>query len=521
MNVAATSGLRRRAALGVVATMARNGARVGVALLLTPLVIRGLGPERFGAYAIMLQVVACLVLLDMRTAGTLKILLATEVELDDDARRRLVGAATFLWACSVPLVIAGAIITAVVVPALSGMRGPLRGEAGVALLLLAAASAVDRISTLPTQALRGANLDHRGAGPEVVALLAGGIAPALAALLSGDLIVVAGSCLVAVVPVAAVRWHVGRRNLPWLGIARPRRREVVLLATTGSWLLVGDVGDVALLSSELLIVGSIAGPAAAATYAGTALLIKATGGPLVELLAAGGPGFAALGATGNAARLIAARRELLVLATGALATLATAIAAIDRAFVRSWLGGAVEGGTALVGYLILAACLAVLYRTDGVVTDALLAFKPRAIVGLASGGLGVGLGIVLGSVHGLAGVAAGFAIGRLPLLLVTPMLLSRMLDAPLWALVGPLVRPALAAAGAVALGVAGTGRLRELPIWSLPPMAVAWAGAGGAIWWVAGLNPAARAAVGAAVRESVRHVTSSLPTGRASARMAP
>lgn len=504
------SGLRRRAALGFVATVARNAARVGVALLATPVLLRGLGPERFGTFAIVSQVVACLVLLDLRTAGTLKFLLAIGVDLDDDGRRRLVGAAALLWACSVPLMAAGAVVTALVVPSISGVQGPLRTEAGVALLLLAATSALNRVSTLPSQAMRGANIDHRGAGPEVLALIVGGVAPAVVALLGGNLVAVAASLLITTVPIAVVRWTVARRHLPWLGLARPRRTDVARLGRTGGWLLLGDVGDVALLSSELLIVGGLAGPAAAATYAGTALLIKSAGGPLVELLAAGGPGFAVLGTTDAVGRMVEARRELLVLTTGALAVMATAVAAVDRGFVRSWLGPEVEGGTALVASLVLGTCLGVLYRTDGVVADAISAFKPRAVAGVVSGVVGVLLGVVLGSAYGLAGVAVGFALGRVPLLLVTPMLLSRHLGTRVGVLVRPLVRPALAATVAILLGVLGADWSRNLSIWALPPLALAWASAGAAIWWLAGLSHTDRALVAGTVGGSIAHVASAL-----------
>lgn len=517
----AVSGLRGRAALGFVATVARNGARVGVALAATPLLLRGLGPERYGIYVITLQVVTCLVLLDLRTAGTLKFLLATAPDIDDAERRRLLGAAALLWSVSIPLVAGGAVAAALVLPSTSGVPEILRAEAGVALLLLTAAMALDRVSSLPSQALRGANLDHRGAGPEVLALLIGGVAPAVAALLGGNLVVVAATFLITMVPVAAIRWRVASRHLPWLGIARPHRREVKLLATTGSWLLLGDIGDVALLSTELLVVGSIAGPVAAATYAATSLLIKSVGGPLVELLAAGGPGLAALGATGNIRRLLDARRELLVLATGALATVATAVAALDRAFVSVWLGRDVVGGAGLVACLVLATCLAVLYRTDGVVADTQLAFKPRAIAGVASGAVGIVLGILLGSAYGLAGVAGGFALGRMPLLVVTPLLLSRRLGVQVGALVRPLVRPALAATGAVSLGVVGDRWSDAMPIWALPPLWVAWAAAGFAIWWVAGLSRRDRASVVTTVGGSVSHVASRLRAVRPSARMAP
>lgn len=66
--------LTRRAGLTFVSSMLQQGARFLVGFVVTPIVIRGLGAELYGAWMMLQQTAGYLALSDLRPMGTLKII---------------------------------------------------------------------------------------------------------------------------------------------------------------------------------------------------------------------------------------------------------------------------------------------------------------------------------------------------------------------------------------------------------------------------------------------------------------
>src|SRR5258708_6133519 len=62
---AAAGGRNRRAAKGVITSILEYGLRIGLQALLAPLVLRMSGQEVFGAYAVLMQALGYLALMDL------------------------------------------------------------------------------------------------------------------------------------------------------------------------------------------------------------------------------------------------------------------------------------------------------------------------------------------------------------------------------------------------------------------------------------------------------------------------
>jgi hypothetical protein len=104
INMNRQDSLTRRAGLTFISQILQQGARFIVGFVVTPIVIRGLGAELYGAWTMIQQSVGYLSLTDLRPMGTLKFTLAVKQHLDDVAeKRRQIGSALVIWACSLPL----------------------------------------------------------------------------------------------------------------------------------------------------------------------------------------------------------------------------------------------------------------------------------------------------------------------------------------------------------------------------------------------------------------------------------
>ncbi len=104
-------GLSERAGLTFISTFLLQAARFLVSFVVTPIVVRGLGTELYGAWRMMQQSVGYLSFTDLRSMGTLKFTLAVRQHVEDvEEKRRQIGSALKLWMITLPVFVACGII---------------------------------------------------------------------------------------------------------------------------------------------------------------------------------------------------------------------------------------------------------------------------------------------------------------------------------------------------------------------------------------------------------------------------
>jgi O-antigen/teichoic acid export membrane protein len=159
---------------------------------------------------------------------------------------------------------------------------------------------------------------------------------------------------VAVVAASALRlrrqfpilWHVEDRRVAW-----PVARD---LFTRSGWISLAQVGQVFLNGSDLLVLGSILGPAATVPYACTAKLITVLAHHPQLLMQSAAPALAEMRMSASHERLsavtLALRRAMLIL-SGFVACI---VLAINEPFVAWWVGAHQFAGLRLTLLLIAA-----------------------------------------------------------------------------------------------------------------------------------------------------------------------
>ena len=497
--------LTRRASLTFLGTLLRNGARGGTQLLVLPIVVRGLGAELYGAWAVIQQAVGYLVLADLRSTGTLKFTLAVRQHVDDvEEKRRQIGTAIVVWLATLPLLIAVGAVAVAVVPSLLDVDPDRFGTVRVALVLAFATLALDRLLSLPAHVLRGMNLDYKASGLDAATFVLTGVLGAVAVEAGWGLVGLAGSGLVGITITNVLRFVVAKRALPWLGVARPSRQGVRDFSGLSGWLLLGDVSFVLVMSTELILVGVVLGATEAALYATTGAVVRLAANPMAELLASGGPGMALLAGREEWDRVVLVRAELYRIAVGMTTVLGAVLLVLNQSFVHLWIGPRFYAGDDLNALLVVGAVASVLYRSDGVVTDAMLEFRSRAVVALGLGVLGVAAGALLLRAWGMEGMAVAAAAVRLLLCAYVPVLVARRTGRTFASLLRDVARPVAAAAAVMAVAFA-VGRDVHVDTWLalVPAAAVVGVVAGGA-WWYAGLVSSERTALLQRLRPGTR-----------------
>lgn len=395
-------------------------------LFLLPLIARRLGAELYGAWALIQQSVGYLVLGDLRAMGALKYTLAVRQHMGDVAeKRRQIGSALLLSCLTLPLVVALAVLAVWAAPSLLQTQAKYDGAVRAAMAITVASFGLDRFLSLPAGVLRGMNLDYKGMGLDAAAILTGGVLSGVALSVGLGLPGVAAGALVSVVLLSIVRFFVAKSAVPWFGVDRPERREFLAFTKTSLWLFVGELAALLFFASDIVLVGILMGPVAAASYATTQALLRLAQGPLLEVLACSGPGMAMLGGQGSWGPVAVMRRELHILGVGMMAVLGTTVASLNASFVSLWLGPRFYGGDALNLLLVLITGLALVYRTETLIADSSVAFRSRAKVTMVGGVSGVTAATVLGGFFGPEGVAAGILVGRLAAIAWLPRSIAR------------------------------------------------------------------------------------------------
>jgi O-antigen/teichoic acid export membrane protein len=409
--------LTRRAGLTFVSNFLQQAARFLVGFAVTPIVIRGLGVQLYGAWMMMQQTMGYLALSDLRPMGTLKFTLAVRQHIDDAAeKRRQIGAALLIWAVTFPLLLAlgaGAVWGA---PLFIRTAPEHIWAVRVAMAVLVLTVGLERLFSLPGNVLRGMNLDYKAMGLNAATILLGGILVALAIWGGWGLPGVAAASLAGIVLSSAVRFLIARRVFPWFGVARPTRNEFLYFLKLSGWLFISALSSLLLVGSDLLIIGLILGPSAVAIYATTGAVLRLTMGPVAQLLGSGSSGIAGLCGQGDWTRVAKVRTEMHVVGIGVMSIIGAGVLALNEPFLQLWVGEGFYAGNITNFLLVMISLVMILFRIDGVIIDSLLQFRPKAIAMVLSGSLLVLSGGSLTYIWGLAGMALSVFLAYIILL---------------------------------------------------------------------------------------------------------
>lgn len=403
-------GLPRRFKRSALSNYLNAGVSFLLAILVTPILVRGLGKEAYGTWAIVTSSVVYFNLLQFGLGrATIKFVAGAQAVGDLDRARRVIS--TSIAALSIPgmLLLLLSPALAFAIPELFHLHGNLRTGAMVVTVL----SAIDLAVAIPADTL-GATL----AGFQRYEFLnATVVATALAQAGAWAAVIGLGGGLIGI-GVATVSFSLVSQVVRYRLVARlvqgpPFRRRQIdrsllrpILSFSG-WIAVADLSATVISKVDAFVVGLVVGVPQAAVYAvGQKLAVMGSRftDPVVTMFY---PHAAELAALDDREGLRATVRTGLRLSTAISLPLTIMLCVLARPAVKVWVGNGYGGATWVVVFLSLSGFAFSIDRIAVYVLRGLGEVRLPAILAAVEAALNLGLSIGLGLTLGLVGVAVG------------------------------------------------------------------------------------------------------------------
>jgi O-antigen/teichoic acid export membrane protein len=438
--------LTRKAYLNALAGFVDYGVQLLVGLIVTPLVVAGLGDFFYGVWRILNTLVGYISPSSGKPTVALKYTLANRQGSDDhDEKRRYVGSAVAVWVLFLPLMVAcGAILTWF---APYWLKTPevyfweVRWVAG----LLVANLAVTSLSMLPQSVLQGENLGYKRIGLSATLVILGGVLTWMALYFKMGIVGVAGASLVTVILTGLFFYRVVRTYAPWFGIARPSFDEAWQFLSLSWWFLGWNLVYTLLSASDVVVLGRLNSVESVTPYSLTKYAPETLMSVIAIVVFGIIPGLGGIIGSRNLQKAVRVRSEIMSLSWLIMAALGFSILLWNRAFINMWVGADRYAGTLPNLLIVVVVTQFVLIRNDASIIDLTLDLRHKVMLGFVCAVVSIGLAsmFVAWFKLGVVGLTLGIILGRSILSLSYPLLVGRFLGYPLPSQLRGVGRPAL------------------------------------------------------------------------------
>ncbi len=438
-------GLTKKAYLNALTVMLDYAASVIVGLVMTPLMVAGLGNYLFGLWQVLNRLIGYITPASGRPGFALKATLANKQASTDFAqKRRFVGSTLVIWLLFLPLLVAVGGIVTWFVP--YWVRAPVAYVwiVRVASGLLVANMVVDALSAVPQVTLQGENLGYRRMGMSVVLVFACGGFTWLALYFRTGIVGIAAAVCASTLTTALFYLWVVKNYIPWFGVDRPRREDTRQMLALSWWFMGWNLVTSLLLVSDVVVLGLLNSIESVTNYALTKYVPENLIGVIVIVVFGIMPGLGGIIGMGDYGKAIRLRGEINAFIWLVATALGTSILLWNPIFVALWVGAEHYVG-AIPNLLIVAAAMQlVLIRSDGNVIDWTLRMSQKVLLGLLSVSLSIGAAsILVGYGKGVIGLCLGIMAGRMIMSIGYPLLIGRFLGVSLLSQIKGALRPFL------------------------------------------------------------------------------
>jgi len=434
--------LTRRASLNAVQSLLDYAARLGVGLVITPLLVSRLGRDLFGVWEMLNRLIGYMSAADGRPTEALRLVIATkQAAADPLEHRRAVGSALIVWLLFSPLLAGLGSVLVWLSPIVTKVPPALHTTVRLASAALLLSLLAGGLASVPESVLRGMNLGYKRMGFQAGLNVIGGVLTAGAIYAGLGLVGVAGAQVALMVVTGVCFWILVKHYVASFGVARPSAHEVRALLGMSAWIAVGEVVAKLALASDVIILGMVASPALVTTYVLTGYAGRIALGLHFFTTGAAMPGLGGVIGRGEyewAARL---RREMMNLTWLFATAVGATILLWNRSFLALWVGPENYAGLWTNLLIVIATAQTALVRTDAYVLDATLQPRLRVWVAALAGVAIVGVSFALTPSLGIIGVCLGVLAGRLVQTIAYPLLVDRCLRRPVRFPVRSIIRP--------------------------------------------------------------------------------
>lgn len=421
-----TPSLVQSAFLNTLVALIEYGAVLAVSVIITPLLLSGLGSSLFGTWQILKQFVSYMGAADGRPTNTLKWLIANQQGSQDfEAKRRAVGTAVQIWAASFPILLIVGTLLVWLSPLFAHSDPEIHTLVRLTCGILALSFVFDGLLTIPAAILRGTNQGYRRAGLNALLPIIGGVLSVLAVESGLSLIGLAAAQFIVLALGGILFLRIIKRYVPWFGIAWPQRGEVKSFFIVSAWFLGWRLVNRLLIASDVLLLGYFGSAILVASYVTTSFPLQALVILLDAIVGSTTPGLGRLIGEEIYDKARRVRAEGMLYSWLVLTSMSACIAMWNQSFMDLWIGpGHFAGGIVNV-LLILLSMQLVFFRNDAAIIDLTLDLKNKVILGCIAAIVSVVLAAALIPDYEIIGLCAGLLIGRGILTIAYPLLVMR------------------------------------------------------------------------------------------------
>jgi O-antigen/teichoic acid export membrane protein len=422
------SALTRRASLNVAQALLDYSVKLGVGLVIVPILVTGLGRTLFGVWEMLGRLAGYIESADGRSTQALRLVISNQQSSDDHgAKRRWIGSALAVWVCFLPLWAAVGALLIWLAPSITKVPPEFHSTVRIACGLMMGAVILAGLGSLAESVLRGMNLGYKRMGFQAGMSLVGGALLAAAVYAGAGLIGVAAAGLVLAALSGLFFLVLVRRQVPWFGADRPQRGEVGALLGMSLWITLGDAVS-KLMASDVLVLGMVLSAPAVTTYVLTGYAARLALNLHSLSAEAVMPGIAGVIGRQSFEQAALLRRELLAVTGIFLTAAGSTILLWNRSFVHLWVGAENYAGTWTNLLIVLIAVQSAFIRCDAYLIDAALQPGRRVRVGIVAGLITLALSLGFTHVAGMVGLCLAILAGRATQTIGYPLLVRGCLQ---------------------------------------------------------------------------------------------
>jgi O-antigen/teichoic acid export membrane protein len=426
---APSASLTWRASLNLVQSMLDYSAKLGVGLVVIPILVGSLGRGAFGVWEMLGRLMGYLESTDGRPTQALRLVISNrQSQREAEEKRQWIGSALAVWACFLPLWILSGAVLIWLAPAITKVDPSQYFTVRLVSAILMLGVLLAGLTSLPESVLRGMNLGYKRMGLQAGLSIVGGSLLVTAAYLGTGLVGLAVASVTLIGCTGLCFFLLVRQQVPWYGVDRPTRQQVRQLLQMSLWIALGDAVAKLLLASDVLVLGMVLSSVTVTTYVltGYAPLLSVN----LHSLAADSviPGLAGIIGERRHSRAALLRRELLAVTILFVSAAGTSVLLWNRSFVYLWVGAENYAGVWTNFLLVLIAAQTAFIRCDAYIIDAALQPGWRVRASAVAAVFAVSLSILLTHYLGTVGLCLGILTGRAIQTVWYPLLVKRCLS---------------------------------------------------------------------------------------------
>jgi O-antigen/teichoic acid export membrane protein len=469
--------------------------QMGASLIVTPIIVHGLGRNLYGAWMMIQQTIGYIALVDLRATGTAKFTLAVDQHNTNiHYKRQQVGASLMMLARVAPFVVIIGLAAVWCAPWLIRTEPESASRVRWALAVGIVGILVGELGSIPGNILRGVNMEYKGMGLTTISAVASCSLAVVAIWLEYGVIGLVAAGVAGQAISGGIRFAIARAHVPWFGYEWPDQTTFRIFRGTTIWIFLASFGYLLQNATDILLVGYLFGPSVAAIYGTTGSVLRMGSGILFSVVGAANPGIAGLCGRRDWGRVQQVRNEMHLIALVSMVVLGVGILALNRSFITLWLGPVYYGGNILNLLLVVSVIISAPLRLDAAILDGMLMFRERAISAISTSVFGLLLGTFLGQKYGIEGIVLGVIVGYICAVVIYWWIIEQKTPLRNGMYIRWILRPSLV--GLALMGLSHAGTVSRLGVMQFIATAVVIGLGAMLLMSLCGLNATHRAVLG-------------------------